>query len=100
VSASDSAAIGVGVVVLGAVAGIAVSFLLRTRLPAAAVAALLAASGAAIGWGGMTLQPDPPLPQVVFAVLMLAVLVPFHVRIVVGPFGPRGRNGPEKRRRG
>ena len=99
-SASDSAAIGVGVVVLGAVAGIAVSLLLRTRLPAAAVAVLLAVSGAAIGWGGMTLQPDPPFPQVVFVVVTLAVLVPVHVRIVVGPFGPRRRSGPDARRGG
>jgi hypothetical protein len=91
---------GVWFVVSGAALGLVSAFWVRTRLASPAVAALLAASGAAIGWGGMALQPDPPVPQVVFAVLMLAVLVPVHVRVVFGPFGPRGRDGPEARRRG
>ena len=99
-SGSEPTSIGVGFVVLGAAVGVAVSFVLRTRIPAPVVLLLLAAAGAAIGWGGMTLQPDPPFPQVVFVVVTLAVLVPFHVRIVVGPFGPRRRSGPDARRGG
>jgi hypothetical protein len=88
-----------GAWIAGAAAALVVltSFGLRTRIPAPAVAALLAAAGAAIGWGGMLLQPDPPLSQVVFTVMALAALVPFHVRVVVGPFGPRRRSGDDER---
>ena len=85
---SEPTAIGVGFLVLGAVVGVVVSFVLRTRLPGPAVTALLVGAGAAIGWGGMLLQPDPPAFQSVFAVVVLGVLVPFHVRVVFGPFGP------------
>lgn len=75
---------------MGSAAALAVltSFVLRTRIPASAVAVLLVTSGAGIGWGGMSLQPGPPVSQTVFAVVALAVLVPVHVRVVFGPFGP------------
>lgn len=85
---AGSAPGGVWFVVTGAALAVMTAFWLRTRSPAPVVAALLAASGAGIGWGGMLLQPDPSLPQVVLAVVALAVLVPFHVRVVMGPFGP------------
>ena len=58
---------------------VATAFLLRPRL----------AAGAGIGWGGMLVQADPSAGELVSAVAMLAVLVPAHVRIVLGPFGPR-----------
>jgi hypothetical protein len=89
---------GPWVVGLGAALAVLTSFGLRTRFPAPVVAALLGISGAAIGWGGMLLQPDPPVWQAVFAVVALAVLVPFHVRVVVGPFGPRRASGVPGRR--
>ncbi len=82
-------------VMAGAALGLAASFWLRTRVPAPFVAAALGTAGAGIGWGGMLLQPDPTVSQTVLAVVALAVLVPFHVRVVVGPFGPR----PEERGR-
>jgi hypothetical protein len=88
---------GAWLVVGGAALAVVTSFGLRTRVPAPAVAALLAASGAAIGWGGMLLQTDPPVAQTVFTVVTLAVLVPFHVRVVVGPFGPRRSEGDDSR---
>jgi hypothetical protein len=80
----------VGLVVLGVVVGLGVSFLLRTRFPAPAVVVLLAGAGAVIGWGGMLLQPDPSGLQAAFAIASLAVLVPVHVRVVFGPFGRHG----------
>jgi hypothetical protein len=85
---------GVWVIAAGATLAVVTSFVLRTRMAAPAVAALLAVSGAAIGWGGMLMQTDPPVAQTVFTVVALAVLVPFHVRVVVGPFGP-GRTRSE-----
>jgi drug/metabolite transporter (DMT)-like permease len=87
VSGSDPA--GAWFVVVGALLAVVTSFGLRTRLPAPAAAALLALAGAAIGWGGMLLQAEPPASQTVLAVVALAVLVPFHVCVVIGPFGPR-----------
>jgi hypothetical protein len=84
---------GAWLVAGGAALALVTSFGLRARVPASAVAALLAASGAAIGWGGMLLQTDPSVAQTVFTVVTLAVLVPFHVRVVVGPFGSRRTEG-------
>jgi hypothetical protein len=77
-------------IVVGSVAvGFVVAFVLRNLMPAAVVALALAACGAGIAWGGMLLRPDPPAGEVVAAVIVLAALVPAHVRIVLGPFGPR-----------
>jgi hypothetical protein len=77
-------------IVAGAVAvGLVTAFGLRTRLRYAAVFLLLMAAGAGVAWGGMLLRPDPSAGEVVAAVVLLAVLVPFHARIVLGPFGPR-----------
>jgi hypothetical protein len=99
VSGGDPTAMGVGFVVLGAVVSLVTSFVLRTRLPAPGVSAVLVAAGAAIGWGGMLLQRDPPTLQAVFAVVALAVLVPVHVRVVFGPFGPpQGSADPNRAR--
>jgi hypothetical protein len=84
----ESTANGVGLVVLGAVTALVVSFSFRTLLPAPAVAVLLAGCGAAIGWGGMLLQADPSGPQAAFAIISLALLAPVHVRVVFGRFGP------------
>ena len=75
------------VLAAGALA-LVVSFFGRTRIPAAVVTTLLALAGAGIGWGGMLLQPDPSVGEFVVAVVLLTVLVPAHVRIVLGPFGP------------
>ncbi len=77
------------IVVASAAVGLVVAFVLRNLLPAAPVALALAACGAGIAWGGMLLRPDPPAGEVVAAVIGLAALVPVHVRIVLGPFGPR-----------
>jgi hypothetical protein len=67
---------------------------LRTRAPSWLVLSLLAAAGAGMGWGGMLLRPDPSAGEFVAAVIALAVLVPAHVRFVIGPFGPRARGIP------
>lgn len=77
----------------GGVLATVTSFWLRTRMPASLVAGLLMMAGAAIGWGGMVLQPRPSPFQTVLAVAALAVLVPFHIRVVLGPFGAQRANG-------
>ena len=75
--------------VVAAAVALATALLGRTRLPASAVTAVLAACGAAVGWGAMLLQDDPSTGELVAAVALLAILFPAHVRIVLGPFGPR-----------
>ncbi len=81
---------GVWIVSASVAIGLVTAFLLRTRLPARVVLALLAACGAGIAWGGMLLRRDPSTGEVALTLILLAVLVPSHVRIVLGPFGPRG----------
>jgi hypothetical protein len=71
-----------------AAVAIVTALLLRRRLAPRAVMVLLALAGAGLGWGGMLIQPDPSTLELVAAVAMLAFLVPAHVRIVLGPFGP------------
>jgi hypothetical protein len=81
--------VDVGLVAGSGFVAVVTAFLLRARLSAATVVILLAAAGAGVGWGAMLLQPDPSTGEVVAAIVILAVLVPAHVRIVLGPFGPR-----------
>jgi SHS2 domain-containing protein len=82
---------GVWVVVVSAVVGSVTAFVLRTRAPGWTVAALLVVSGAALGWGGMLLRADPAVGEIAVGAGAMAVLVPVHVRIVLGPFGPARR---------
>lgn len=53
----------------------------------------LAGAGAALGAGGMIIRPDPSTGEVVLAVALMTLLVPAHVRFVLGPFGPGAREG-------
>ena len=80
---------GTWLVVVAVAVALAVAFVLRRRAPALLVAVALTLAGAAIGWGGMLLQTDPSNGEFFVAVVSLAFLVPAHVRIVLGPFGPQ-----------
>ena len=79
---------GAWVVAASAAVALLIAFPLRTRLPAMGVVLALAVAGAGLGWGGMLLQPHPSTGEFVAAPILLAVLVPAHARIVLGPFGP------------
>jgi hypothetical protein len=89
---SDAA---IWIVVAAAAGALLTAFPLRTRLPAPLVVLILGVAGAALGWGGMLLRPDPSAGELVAAIVLLAVLVPAHVRIVLGRFGPRGAAEPQ-----
>ncbi len=78
---------GIGLIVAAAGLASLAAFLLRTRLPGRVVFGLLAASGAALGTGGLLVQHDVGAPDWVVTVASLAVLVPFHVRVVLGRLG-------------
>lgn len=82
---------GAWIVAASAVVGLITAFPLRTRMPAVLVVLILAACGAGLGWGGMLLRPDPSVGEFVGAVVALSVMVPAHVRIVLGRFGPRAQ---------
>jgi hypothetical protein len=79
---------GAWLAAVSAAVGVVIAFLLRRRVAAGVVTVMLALAGAGIGWGGMLVQPDPSVGEFVAAVAILALLVPAHVRIVIGPFGP------------
>lgn len=78
-----------GLIAASTLVALVTAFFLRTRLNPTTVAVMLAAAGGALGWSVMLLQPNPSTGEVVAAVAILAVLVPAHVRIVLGRFGPR-----------
>jgi hypothetical protein len=84
--------VSVWIVVLSTVVAVVTGFVLRTRMPAAVVAVLLIVAGAGVGLGILLLQPDSTMVESILAVLVMAVLVPTHVRIVLGRFGPTGRS--------
>ena len=81
---------GVWVAGASAIVAIVTAFALRGRAPAVVTVTVLAAAGAGVGWGGMLLRPSPSPGEVIAAVVLLAVLVPAHVRIVLGPFARPG----------
>lgn len=74
-------------VLAAAAVAVVAAFALRARAPGWLVAAILAAAGAGLAWGGMLLRPRPSTGEVLLAVTLLAVLLPAHVRIVLGPLG-------------
>jgi hypothetical protein len=80
---------GAWIVIASVAVGLVLALVLRNVFPSILVTVALAACGAGIAWGGMLLRDDPPTWEVVAAVVLLAGLVPAHVRIVMGPFGPR-----------
>ena len=80
----------VALIAVSAAVALLAAFVFRRRLPSPAVAAVLALAGIGLGVGGMLIQPAPSTAECVAAVTLLAILIPAHVRIVLGPFGPRG----------
>lgn len=73
----------------GVLAGVAIAFGLRTRWPAGVVAGALALCGAALSWGSLVVLDGSAVEHAVLIPLM-AFLVPFHVRVVLGPLGRPG----------
>jgi hypothetical protein len=85
--------VSAGAWVAAAAAGVAVLLAgpLRRSLPAPLIALALGLAGGALAVGGMLTRPDPSTGEVALAVALMTVLVPAHVRIVLGPFGPGAR---------
>jgi hypothetical protein len=79
--------VAVWAIAAGVVVAAATAFWFRTRLAAPVGIALMVASSALIAWGVTALQPAPSAGEAAFAVALLAVLGPAHVRVVLGPYG-------------
>lgn len=84
---------GTWIVAISAVTALFTAFVLRTRAPSWAVAAALAMSGGALMWGGLLFRANPGTGEIALGVAAMSLLVPIHVRVVLGPFGPL-RRGP------
>jgi hypothetical protein len=79
---------GVTLIVAGAAVALPTAFLLRTRVPAAFVASILALCGLALGAGALLVQDHVSTTNWVLTCVLVTFLVPAHARIVLGPFGP------------
>jgi hypothetical protein len=79
---------GIALIVSGAVVAVPTAFLLRTRAPAALVATILAACGLALGAGALLVQDHVSTTNWVLTCVLVTFLVPAHVRIALGRFGP------------
>jgi len=85
-----NAGAGVALIVAGSVLGLFTLFVLWRRLSLPVAFALLAASGAAIGAGGLLVQDRVGPGDWAFTLFVLGVLTPLHGRLV---FGRPGRSG-------
>ena len=82
--------VGVALIVGSSALGLLTAFGLRTRLPGAVVTGILAAAGAGLGAGALLVQDGPSAADWWATLIGLAVLVPFHARVVLGPLGAGG----------
>jgi len=80
---------GVALIVASCGGSIVTALVLRTRAPAGIVAVVLAMCGVALATGGLFLLDRVSRTEWIVTVVLLAMLVPAHVRVVLGPFGPR-----------
>lgn len=86
----DEQVLGVTLIVGASAIALLVAFILRTRLPGPVVTGVLAAAGAGLGTGALLVQDDPSGADWWATLIGLAVLVPFHARVVLGPLGADG----------
>jgi hypothetical protein len=84
---------GIALIVAGGAVGFLTAFLLRTRAPAVMVASILTGCGLALGAGALLVQDHVSRTNWVLTLALIAFLVPAHVWIVLGPFGPRPGRG-------
>ena len=85
-------AVGIALIVAGSAVGLFTAFVLRTTWPAAVVAAVLVACGLAIGAGALLVMKHVSATNWAVTLVLMAFLVPAHVRVVLGPFGKPSRS--------
>jgi hypothetical protein len=80
--------VGWAVIAASAILLIATAFAVRTRIPAAAVDALLAAAGAGLAVGGLLTVDDVETGSWIVAPIALAALTVVHARAMFAGSGP------------
>ena len=66
---------------------VAASFQLRTRLPKSLVTVLIGGVAEVAGAAVLRSQPAASPAEWVFAAVVLGTVIPFNVRMLLGPFG-------------
>ena len=84
---------GVALIAGGGAVAVLVTAFLRGRAPGLVVAGILTACGAALGAGALLVQDHVSTTNWAVTEVMIAFLVPAHVRIVLGPLGPPASTG-------
>jgi hypothetical protein len=79
---------GVTLIAVAAATALPTALFLRVRLPAPALTAMLTACGLAVGVGALLVQDHVSRTNVAVTLVLASILVPAHVRVVLGPFGP------------
>jgi hypothetical protein len=83
--------VGVVLIVVGALGVVVCGFRLRTKLPAPVVFVLIAGFSVLLTAGALVVQDRTTTADWIVALTAMALLGPAHVRVLLGPFGPRGR---------
>jgi hypothetical protein len=79
---------GIAAIVAGAVLGLVVTLALRSRWSGRATSLALAISGGLLGIGAIAVQDGASAAEWVLAPLILAALLPVHVRLLYRGKGP------------
>lgn len=81
----------VGILLIAAAVLVVVVILMkaRERIRSAPVTAALASAGIAVANGGLMIQDPVSAPDRIFATVVLALVVPLHIRVAVA-FGHAG----------
>jgi hypothetical protein len=82
--------VGIALIVASSLVGLAFAFVLRRKAPAPFVAAVLAGCGLALGAGALFELRHVSATNWTVTLVLMTFLVPAHVRVVLGPFGPSG----------
>lgn len=80
--------LGIALIVVAAAIGAVTAIVLRTRLPAIVVDALVGACGAAAGVGGLLLLRDVGIAAWILTPAFLAAVAVAHVRALFAGSGP------------
>jgi hypothetical protein len=83
-------AVGIALIVGGSLVGLAFAFPLRRKAPAVVVAVVLALCGLALGAGALLVLQHVSATNWTITLVLMTILVPAHVRVVLGPFGVGG----------